>query len=287
MTSAPRVHTLRNISIPGSAGLPILLDVFYASLSQHQPVIVFCHGFKGFKDWGHFDLIAEQFAANGLVFLKFNFSHNGTSPDRPTEFADLDAFGRNNYIIELEDLNLVLQWLEQSADLRAHVDTGRIFLLGHSRGGGIDILAAAEDQRIKKLCTWASVCTFLGRNNKSTIKAWMDEGVVYTTNARTGQRMPLYRQFYDVMIENRERLDVLAAARKLRIPFMIVHGSADEAVEAREAEKLHAAARHSRLFIVEGGSHTFGGKHPYKQKQLHAQAELVVRETISFFRHEE
>ncbi len=39
--------------ITGSADRPILLDVTYA-VGEKRPVIVYAHGFNGFKDWGNF-----------------------------------------------------------------------------------------------------------------------------------------------------------------------------------------------------------------------------------------
>jgi len=57
---------------------PFLADAFYKNDARKKPVVIFSHGYRGFKDWGPFNLIAEQFAEGGLVFVKFNFSHNGT-----------------------------------------------------------------------------------------------------------------------------------------------------------------------------------------------------------------
>lgn len=32
---------------------PILIDITCPSEEQNLPVIIFCHGYKGFKDWVH------------------------------------------------------------------------------------------------------------------------------------------------------------------------------------------------------------------------------------------
>ena len=66
---------VKNLIITGSAGKPISLDIFFSEVRQPQPTIIYAHGFNGFKDWGNFDLIAEQFLASGFTFIKFNFSH--------------------------------------------------------------------------------------------------------------------------------------------------------------------------------------------------------------------
>jgi dipeptidyl aminopeptidase/acylaminoacyl peptidase len=280
------IHVTRNKNIPGLHGKPILLDVFYNKDLPAQPLLIFCHGFKGFKDWGHFNYLAEEFANNGITFLKFNFSYNGTTPDDPLNFGDLEAFGRNNYIIELDDLNQVISWALESEELKPVIDRNRIYLLGHSRGGGIAILKAAEDKRVRKLVTWASVSNFVNRNKKLTVDTWKRDKVIYAHNARTGQDMPMYLQFYEIMMANRARLNILKAARSLKIPFLIIHGTADEAVPFNEATLLHQSAKRSELITIENGNHTFGITHPYNRQGLPDHSLLVIKSTIEFVKKE-
>lgn len=77
---------------------PILADARYIFNKKKKPVILFIHGFKGFKDWGHFNLIADEVAKRDFIFVKFNLSHNGTTVENPTDFVDLEAFSNNNSV---------------------------------------------------------------------------------------------------------------------------------------------------------------------------------------------
>ncbi|MFT6851397.1 MAG: putative dienelactone hydrolase, partial [Sphingobacteriales bacterium] len=135
----------RNLMIMGAKRRPILLDIIHFVTGFAKPVIIFSHGFKGFKDWGHFNLVAKAFAEQGFVFVKYNFSHNGTTSETPTEFSDLNAFGENNFSIELEDLDRVIEWIteEQLIIPRSEVDLEQIYLLGHSRGGATTLIKAS------------------------------------------------------------------------------------------------------------------------------------------------
>jgi len=65
---------------------PILVDVFYKDNNQSKPIIIFCHGYKGFKDWGAWDMMAKMFAEASICFVKFNFSHNGGTVEQPRSF---------------------------------------------------------------------------------------------------------------------------------------------------------------------------------------------------------
>ena len=85
---------MKNIFIEGSAGKPIFMDVFLADNPQ-APLVIFSHGFKGFKDWGAFNIVSESFAQQGISFLKFNFSYNGTTASDLFNFSDLEAFDKS------------------------------------------------------------------------------------------------------------------------------------------------------------------------------------------------
>lgn len=276
------MQKLLNILIPGSKEKPILLDCFYNNNGQPKAIVIFAHGFKGFKDWGHFNFMAEQFAEAGIVFIKFNFSHNGTTPEDPLNFVDLEAFGNNNFIIELDDFKNVIDWSLSDATIQNEIDKNKLYLLGHSRGGGITILKAGEDKRVKKIATWASVSDLINRNKLRTIETWQRNGVVYAKNARTKQDMPLYYQFYENQQANKERLNINHAVKRLHIPFLIVHGTADEAVHFKDAEDLKRSSKHAELLAIEDGDHTFGAKHPFTGAlpQISMQ---VIEDTISFF----
>ena len=95
------IKKLNNILIQGSEGKPILIDATFKANNFQKAVVVFCHGFKGFKDWCHFNLISDAFALAGYAVLKFNFSHNGGTLEQPIDFPDLEAFANNNFSIEM------------------------------------------------------------------------------------------------------------------------------------------------------------------------------------------
>jgi dienelactone hydrolase len=272
------------VVINGSRKLPIAVDVIYTENATPKKVIIFSHGFKGFKDWGHFNYLSAVFAKEGFVFVKFNFSHNGTTIQEPTSFSDLEAFGNNNYLVELDDLKMVIDWVAKYKPLNNEIDHHGVFLLGHSRGGGISILKASEDKRVKKLVTWASVSDFINRNKKKTIETWKKEGLIFALNARTGQKMPLYYQFYESLVLNKDRLNILRAAKDLKCKFLIIHGTRDEAVDVNDARQLSMACKGSQLHLNEGAGHTYEVRHPFTGSGLPANAQKVMEETIRFFK---
>ncbi len=273
---------LDNFTISSSLhDLPILASVSYLKKDIPKPVIIFSHGFKGFKDWGHFPLVARWFAAQGFAFVRFNFSHNGTTPQEPADFANLDNFGKNNFSIELHDLDDVIHWVEANSN-EHQFDKEKIYLIGHSRGGGISIIKASEDERIKKIVTWASVADFESRMRVDGFEEWKKTGVTYIPNARTNQNMPLYFQFYEDLDRNRERLLIKKAAKKLNKPFLIVHGTEDDTVSVNEANALHQWAAGSRLCLIENADHAFNATHPYTAQELNEHILKKLKVSLEF-----
>jgi pimeloyl-ACP methyl ester carboxylesterase len=276
----------RNIQIEGNHGKPILADVFYKESSSQKPVIIFCHGFKGFKDWGAYNWMARFFAEKRYVFVKFNFSHNGTTPDHPEEFADLEAFGNNNFSIELDDLDAVIDWIRKTPLIpEGQKNLDAIYLIGHSRGGGIAILKAAFDKRIKKLATWASISDFGLAWNEDIAKQWQQDGVMHMENARTKEKMPLYYQLYEDYIAHKKELDISRAVDKITIPFLIVHGTEDETVPFERALEMKRWNQKAKLDLIPHGSHTFGVRHPFDELNLPFDMQVVLEHTEEFFKN--
>jgi pimeloyl-ACP methyl ester carboxylesterase len=262
----------------------ILADVSFIKNNQQKPIVIFCHGYKGFKDWGCWNLLAEGIADASLFCLKFNFSHNGGTIEQPIDFPDLNAFGENNFSKELDDLELILNWITNSENTyTSEIDTSNIILLGHSRGGGIVTIKASEDKRVTKVITLAGTSDYKSRFPiGAELDYWKKEGVAYIENARTQQQMPHHIQFHEDFVANETRLTISRAAKKLTIPHLIIHGTSDTTVPFIEAENLHDWSIYSELFAIEEANHVFGGSHPWPENALPEDLELAVKEIINF-----
>lgn len=276
----------KNISLPGMHGRPIPADVFYTEEGENKPVLLFCHGYKGFKDWGAWNLMAEDFAKNGFLFIKFNFAFNGGTLEDPIDFPDLDAFGENTYSKELDDLDVMINWISsENFPYTEMADLSRLTLMGHSRGGGIVVIKAAEDSRIQKLITLAAVSDFGERFPKGEeLEAWRQKGIAYIENSRTKQQMPHLFDFYEDFIQNEERFTISRAAKKLNIPTLIIHGTADPTVSVDNAEQLNEWISQSELFLLEGSDHVFEASHPWLKKELPPAMEEFIRKASGFVR---
>lgn len=263
---------------------PIVWDAFFKSNKKPKPLVIFCHGYKGFKDWGSWNLVAKFFCDSDFYFTKFNFSHNGGTIENPIDFPDLDAFAQNNYTKELDDLDAILNlFLSQQFEYKNEIDHSNVIIIGHSRGGGIAIIKAAEDQRITTLITWASISDFANRTaTTGDLEQWRVEGVKYVLNSRTHQQMPHYFQFYEDFKRNEKRLNIESAIKSNQIPTLIVHAKDDPSVSFTEAETIHSWNPKTELITIENSNHVFDAAHPWTTDKLPHALEKVIERSIKF-----
>ena len=277
----------KNLVLKRENNKPIVWDAFFNNNDNKKPLVIFCHGYKGFKDWGAWDLVAEAFMKANLFYVKFNFSHNGGTVEQPIDFPDLNAFAENNYSKELEDLDAMISFLiSKKNEFSNQIDANDISVIGHSRGGGISILKTKEDQRIKKLITWASVSSF-GKRTSTTgdLEQWEKDGVKYVLNGRTKQKMPHNFQFYLDFKANEQRLNIENAEKNINVPHLIIHAKEDPSVLYQEALNLHQWNPKSELFTIENSNHVFDAKHPWTESKMPSNLEKVVNKTVDFIKH--
>jgi esterase/lipase len=271
-----------NIKIKNKSGKTINIDLRYKNTTEKLPLLLFCHGFKGFKDWGCFPYMLDKIANENIFTVSFNFSLNGVDneKDNPVDFERLDDFAKNTFSEELNDLGCVIDFLEKGKE-KYNYNFGSLVLAGHSRGGGIAILKTAEDKRITKLITLASVAEF-NRYGDETKRVWRDRGFIEALNTRTKQKMRMNISLLEDLEKNYSRLNIKGAMEKIDVPVLIIHGSEDLAVEKSEADTLYNLSKKdkTKLVILENTGHTFGAVHPFAGTT--PLLEIVIEEIINF-----
>jgi dienelactone hydrolase len=261
--------------IPCKDGLSIRGEVYPAESSLGTVIV--CHGFKGFAHWAFFPYLAQTLAKNGLTAITFDFSGSGIGRDRES-FTEPEAFGANTLTRDHEDLENLVDYAR-----RMKLINGKFGLFGHSRGGGTAIIfAAGAESDVGSLVTWSAI-SYPNRWSSEDMITWRKRGYAEVTNSRTGQIMRLGTDMLDdVELHGSTKLNIEAAAGKMKVPWLIVHGTGDDTVPSSEAERLHALSpRVSTLRVIEGANHGFDAKHPLNE--IPPVLEKVVLETVRFF----
>ena len=266
----------KNILFQGAEGKESLYDIEIPD-NWNEKLIVFIHGYMGYKDWGCWNLVSDFFTKHNYGFLKYNASHNGGTIENPIDFDDLESFSKNTYAFELQDFEAIIDEIK-----RAFTKELDIYLIGHSRGGGIALLQS-DNGHVKKICTWAAIASIADRFPKDKeLIAWEEDGFYFRKNGRTNQQMPHHYSQYESFLKYQDRLDIKRYCLNSTTPTAVIHGDNDTSVSIDEGQ-LIAQWTESDLITIKGAQHTFGASQPWGQNYLPNDLELVCAKTLAFF----
>lgn len=268
---------LNNQIYNGANNRQSLIDLRLPENKSSDTILFFVHGYKGFKDWGCWNLVEHYFIDAGIGFCKLNLSHNGGTISEPIDFPDLEAFGENRYTYELEDIAEGIDWLYRQLDMSKI----KLYLIGHSRGGG-DVILSGQDERVEGVITCASIADIGNRFPLGEeLKKWKVDGVRFVENTRTKQQMPHHYSFYLDWYYNQDFLSIEKAAKSLNKPCLHIHGDQDEAVSIKESKALSEWTT-GKLITILGANHTFDAAHPWKEVSLPDCLKEVCKATLDF-----
>lgn len=206
----------------------------------HQPGwpgstgVVVCHGMMSSKDSPKHTGIAARLAERGHMALRFDFSGRGESPGT---------------LLGLTFARQVIECRAAIAELR-RTGVTRVALTGSSMGGAVAALTAVQEPLVA-LATMATV----GRTDLLPERAVGKDGLVQWERDRfievQGEKVGF------ALVEDARRIDLPAEAKKIRCPWLILHGEQDEVIPVEDSEILHQAAEGSVLEIIAGADHKF------------------------------
>jgi len=210
------------------------------------PAIVFCHGFTGNRIEIHrlFVHAAREFCKNGFTVLRFDFRGCGESEGSYESITISD---------EVKDLRSALDWVSG----RKEVSVERIGVVGLSLGGVVSILTAAEDERVKAVCTWSSPGNL--REMESSVKSMFGEVSLNRLLLKSYIDLPSGDRVGRRFLIDALKHDVLKSVSKISPrPLLVVHGTRDQLVPLSHAERLYESALEPKeKYFVEGADHTY------------------------------
>ncbi len=276
--------TKKSFNITNEYGDNLVTDIRYDEDKKNLPLVIFAHGFKGFKDWGGFPYMTDKLAEAGFFTVSFNFSYNGVGEkeDELVHFTRLDLFAKNTFSRELDDLGNIIDHFDENRD-KYNYDFGTLTLIGHSRGGGCVILKTSQDKRVKKLITLAAV-SYYDRYTDRKKNEWKEKGFIEEPNSRTGQIMRMDISLLDDLHTNKERLDIQEAMKRIDVPTLILHGEQDLSVDYSNAEALYSKSNkeNTQYRLIQKTGHTFGVVHPFDGTSN--AFEQVIDESVKFIK---
>jgi uncharacterized protein len=202
---------------------------------EARKIVVIGHGVTGNKDRPFVVALAEGLAKAGVTALRFSFSGNGASGGK---------FTRSTITKEVEDLGAVIDAVREKS----------ICYVGHSMGGAVGVLRAANDPRIHALISLAGMVHTKAFAEREFGMVKAGEGFMWDdTNC------PLSQEY---MADMAKIGSVINEAPKIKVPWLLLHGTEDDVVPIQESREIFARANEpKRLVELKGANHVFAGEH--------------------------
>ncbi|MDA8527210.1 lysophospholipase [Opitutaceae bacterium] len=207
---------------------------FHSGDPERAEIIVLGHGVTGNKDRPFLVGMAEGWAEQGLNVIRHSWSGNG---DSEGNFAD------SNISKEASDLDAIVGTL---------TDAGfKVCYAGHSMGGAVGVRQAARDERIRWLVSLAGIVHTKAFAEDAFGDLTPGEGLMFD---KEGLILP---QAY--MDDLNGIGSVIEDTAKIRVPWMLLHGDADDVVPIQDSRDAFARATTTDVQFVElpGVDHTF------------------------------
>jgi alpha-beta hydrolase superfamily lysophospholipase len=218
----PRAHT---------GGLPAVITISGSGAQERDEALPGVEGYRPFRQ------IADTLGRRGIAVLRFDDRGTGESTGDHAAATSRD-FAR--------DVQTLVAWLRTQPD----IDPDRIALVGHSEGGLIAPLVAADDPRLAGIAllagpayTGARIIAFQQRSaiNQTypSLGAAARDSMLRVAQLQldsTARRSPWIAEFL--------QHDPIPTARRVRdVPVLIMQGETDLQVTAEQADLLGAAFR--------------------------------------------
>ena len=210
------------------------LDYAYHSAQGDCPfTVIIGHGVTANMNRPFVETLAKGLAIAGIPALRFSFSGNGDSEGR---------FEDSCVSKEVEDLGAVIDAVKAQGR--------RIAYVGHSMGGAVGVMRAAADDRIELLISLAGMVhtakfaeVEFGEETPGSGFMWGKKGC------------PLSRAFVDDMNQIGSVLDL---GGQIKVPWLLVHGTADDVVPITESREIFVQAQDPKELVeIENCDHVF------------------------------
>ncbi len=236
-----------------------LVGVLSNLAGKNDAAVIICHGFRSDKNGESSQSLKKELDKHGISTLRFDFYGHGESDGAFEDVSVTEA---------ADDAINAIAYLKN----RGYKKTG---LIGTSFGGIAAIIAASKSKDLFVLCLRCPVSDYwdkeLQKRGEAGIREWKERGYVEYQDY-DGSKFRLKYSF----IEDFNKNNAYEAAKKIKIPTIIVHGDADETVPVAQSRKLAKTIKSSRLEIIKGADHNFSREIDFK-KSISLVVDFIIK----------
>lgn len=209
-------------------------------------LIFVMHGFSGFKEQPHIQIIADAFREKGYTVVRFDTTNTLGESDGNLEDATTTSY--------FEDLEDVLSWAQSQKWYQEP-----FCLAGHSLGGiSIALYTENHPEKVKALAPISTVIS--GKLDfeilpKEKLEEWKKTGwLIEESKSRPG----LIKKLPWSHMEDRLKYDLFNKVDKLTMPVLLIVGENDELIPPKYQKILYEKLPgRKELHIIKNSPHTF------------------------------
>ncbi len=229
-----------------------LVGALHTSKDSKKAVII-AHGFTSNKDRPRHVQLAKALSGNGITAFRLDFGGSGESGDREITIR-----------AEIDDLLSAIKLLKDKG-------YSKIGVLGESLGGIVALKAYNSD--VKAMVLWAPVTKAVDQykrltpEQKEQVEKWG-----YFTRDKNNKEFRIPKEY----LGERRDLDTGSVLSRVKIPVMIVHGTADEDIPiGNSKEAIRLLPKGSKLEVINNWEH---GDH-----KMDESMDVIIPKTFGWF----
>jgi len=204
-------------------------------------VIILCHGFNSKKETAKVVEIEKKLNENKISTLRFDFFGHGESDGKFEDLTISKAVG---------DILKAIEFLKEKG-------YKKIGLVGDSFGGISSIVTASKTSDLYVLGLTSPVSNYvdkiLSQPEWYNYDIWKKQGYIYYKTVKYGKTIKLNYGFF----EDAKNNNGYEAAKKIKIPTLIVHGDKDTSVPVEQSIKTAKSIENCKLEIIKGSDHYY------------------------------
>ena len=208
---------------------------------KQRPIIILCHGFCTSKKSTTCIRLEEILNESEFSSFRIDLFGHGESEGKFENITISEA---------VDDILSTINFLKQKCYTK-------IGLQGSSFGGLASILVASKSNDLFVLTLKCPVSDYyqllIDKYSSEDIKKWKEDGFTTYETIDKKQKLKLNYSFY----EDAMKIDCYEAAKKIKIPTLIVHGDQDESVKVEQSKKTVQTIPNCKLEIIEGADHRY------------------------------
>jgi len=227
-----------------------------------KPIIILCHGFSTSKDNSTNTHLERILNKSNISTFRFDFFGHGESEGLFEDITTSEA---------VDDILNAIKYLISKS-------YSKIALVGSSFGGIASIMAASRTDDLFALALKAPVSDYkecdIEAEGEDFIQEWKEKGYRHYIGSKGDKHKLNYAFFEDYDNHN----NGYEAAKKIKIPTLIVHGDADIDVPIEQSRKTATIIKNCRLEELKNCTHRFDNPGEF-EKMLDLIASFIIKQS--------